>query len=273
MVDHENYVLKKTASENLTKEEKKELKQQEKKYKRLNGMLTPMSKYYASEMSNRICYDAVQVLGGSGYMKDYPVERHTRDARITSIYEGTTQLQLLAAVRGVCGGVAEKFLQEKEQWQGPEEVADLMEILKQGRERLNEAVQFVKEQPGTEYMDLYGRQLVDIAIMLIVGHLFLQQSCSEPAWRSEFTDEPVHDNQEGVWGNGPIASAMAGEMKTDSSDNHEDKLAGYSLVRKHKGILSRRYIPRSANKIEALYREIVSADRSSMGQFSALVDV
>ena len=55
-------------------------------------MLTPMSKYYASEMSMRVANDADPVLGGSGYMKDYPAERHLRDARITTIYEGTSQL-------------------------------------------------------------------------------------------------------------------------------------------------------------------------------------
>jgi alkylation response protein AidB-like acyl-CoA dehydrogenase len=66
-------------------------------------MLTPMSKYYCSEMSCSIAYDAVQVLGGSGYMKDYPAERYARDARITTIYEGTSQLQILAASRGCLG--------------------------------------------------------------------------------------------------------------------------------------------------------------------------
>ena len=60
-----------------------------------------MSKYYCSEMCNRVAYDAIQVLGGSGYMKDYAAERYARDARITTIYEGTSQLQVVAAVRGV----------------------------------------------------------------------------------------------------------------------------------------------------------------------------
>ena len=68
---------------------------------RVNGMLTPMSKYYASEMACRVANQAIQVLGGSGYMKDYAAERYLRDARITTIYEGTSQLQVVAAVRGV----------------------------------------------------------------------------------------------------------------------------------------------------------------------------
>ena len=70
----------------------------------MNGMLTPMSKYYCSEMGIRVAYTAIQVLGGSGYMKDYAAERFLRDARITTIYEGTSQLQVVAAVRGVTSG-------------------------------------------------------------------------------------------------------------------------------------------------------------------------
>ena len=76
-----------------------------KKYAGFNKMLTPMAKYYASEMSMRTSNGAVSVLGGSGYMKDYPVERYLRDARITTIYEGTSQLQVVAAIAGVTGGL------------------------------------------------------------------------------------------------------------------------------------------------------------------------
>jgi alkylation response protein AidB-like acyl-CoA dehydrogenase len=79
----------------------KQLKKESRKYRRYATMLTPMSKYYCSEMCNRVTYDSIQVLGGSGYMRDYPCERHARDARITTIYEGTSQLQIVAAVRGV----------------------------------------------------------------------------------------------------------------------------------------------------------------------------
>ena len=148
VVDHENGVLRKQqASEGMDRAAQRELKQQEKKYKRLAAMLTPMSKYYASEMCNRVAYDAVQVLGGSGYMKDYPVERHARDARITSIYEGTSQLQVVAAVRGVCNGVAEKYLLQKEKADYPENVADLLQLLTTGREQLVQAAR-VRQEPA-----------------------------------------------------------------------------------------------------------------------------
>ncbi|HUS47098.1 MAG TPA: acyl-CoA dehydrogenase family protein [Phycisphaerae bacterium] len=160
--------------------EKKALRTESRKYKRYNGMITPMSKYYASEMCMRVANGAVAVLGGSGYMKDYPVERHLRDSRITTIYEGTTQLQVLAAVRGVSSGSAVNLLTEliqapstnSGQADWPSELAEPVEKIKQGKALLEEAIAFVKEQPGTEYMDLVGRRLVDMAIYLIVAALF-----------------------------------------------------------------------------------------------------
>jgi len=139
------------------KAEARQLKNESRKYKRYAGMLTPMSKYYCSEMCNRVAYDSIQVLGGSGYMRDYACERHARDARITTIYEGTSQLQIVAAVRGVCSGTAEKFIAELTQQQFQPELKELLEKLAEGTEQLKKSVAFVKEN-GNEYMDLYGRQ-------------------------------------------------------------------------------------------------------------------
>jgi alkylation response protein AidB-like acyl-CoA dehydrogenase len=147
-------------------------------YKRLNGMLTPMSKYYASEMCVRVANDAIQVLGGSGYMQDYPVERYLRDARITTIYEGTSQLQVVAAVRGVCGGAFEKRVEEYEQVEYKDkELNAFKQRLGEAKELVLEAIQFVKQQPG-DYMDLHGRRLVDSAIIVLVGHLLCQQAAA-----------------------------------------------------------------------------------------------
>jgi len=152
----------------------KSLREQERKYKRLAGMLTPMAKYYASEMCVRVTYDAMQVLGGSGYMRDYPCERLLRDARITTIYEGTSQLQVVAAVRAVCQGTAERLCQELAEHSWTDGLAELARQLDEARPLLAESVAFVKAQPGTEYMDLYGRAIVDAAIDLICGYLFLR---------------------------------------------------------------------------------------------------
>jgi len=133
------------------KTEAKQLKTESRKYRRYAGMLTPMSKYYCSEMCNTVAYDSIQVLGGSGYMRDYPVERHARDARITTIYEGTSQLQILAAVRGVCSGTVDKYLAELAALDYDEAVNDLLDVLAQGTELMKQSVPFVKDQ-GNEYM-------------------------------------------------------------------------------------------------------------------------
>ncbi|MGA2500231.1 MAG: acyl-CoA dehydrogenase family protein [Tepidisphaeraceae bacterium] len=160
-------------------EELKRRKNDARSLKRLNGMLTPMSKYYASEMCVTVATNAIQVLGGSGYMKDYPSERLLRDARITTIYEGTSQLQVVAAVRGVCSGAFEKAIDSYEQqFTSTDEVLiALKNRLMEGKQLILKAIAFVKEK-GAEYMDLHGRRLVDSAITVLVGHLFLQQAAA-----------------------------------------------------------------------------------------------
>jgi hypothetical protein len=138
-------------------------------------MLTPMSKYYCSEMCNRVAYDAVQVLGGSGYMKDYAAERYARDARITTIYEGTSQLQVVAAVRGVTSGGLDNWTARHEQTvYGDPLLNELKAKLIEARGRVGEAVQAAKSK-GTSYLDLSGRRLVDSAIAVVIGHLLLGQ--------------------------------------------------------------------------------------------------
>ena len=119
-------------------------------------MLTPMSKYYSLEMCNRAAYNAIQVLGGSGYMKDYAAERYLRDTRITTIYEGTSQLQVVAAVRGVSSGAFETWTDEHDEKEYADPVlAELKQKLIDAKRRILEAIQFVKSQ-GTSYLDFSG---------------------------------------------------------------------------------------------------------------------
>jgi hypothetical protein len=229
------------------KEEAKQLKNDSRKYKRYAAMLTPMSKYYCSEMCNRVAYDSIQVLGGSGYMQDYPVERHARDARITTIYEGTSQLQIVAAVRGVCGGTAEKFITELAQQDYETQVKDLLEKLAEGTEQLKRAVAFVKEA-GTEYMDLYGRGLVDIAIDLINGYLFCGQASSKV------------DMEMGT----PVAVA---------AENNSNNNGQMIPMRKRKAMIARRYITKNTPRITALVEMICSGDKSTFADYEALIGV
>ncbi len=159
---------------------KKELRTVSRKYKGYNKLLTPMAKYYASEMSMRVSNSSMAVLGGSGYMKDYAVERHLRDSRITTIYEGTSQLQVVAAVAGVVSGTCKDVVEEiiakptrAAAW--TDEVAPLLAQIQQGLAALTDAVEFVKAQAGG-YRDLYARKLVDIGVYLLLGALFCDQA-------------------------------------------------------------------------------------------------
>jgi alkylation response protein AidB-like acyl-CoA dehydrogenase len=225
------------------KEQAKQLKNDSRKYKRYAAMLTPMSKYYCSEMSNTVAYDSLQVLGGSGYMRDYASERHMRDARITTIYEGTSQLQIVAAVRGVCSGTVEKYISVLAGQRYVPEVKDLLEILADGMEELKGSVAFVKEQ-GTEYMDLYGRALVDIAIDLINGYLF----CGQAGTKVEMEVEK-----------------SVGASSVGNEDN------GTVSVRERKAIVARRYVTKNAPKIKALAKAIRSSDKSTFTDYEKVV--
>ncbi len=222
------------------KAEAKQLKTDSRKYKRCSGMLTPMSKYYCSEMCNRIAYDSIQVLGGSGYMRDYACERHARDARITTIYEGTSQLQIVAAVRGVCSGTAENLLTELAQQQYEPALNDLLDKLAEGREQLKNAVVFVKEN-GNEYMDLYGRALVDIAIDLIIGYLFCGQASTKV------------------------------DMKVGAGDNGEGENGETISMKERKAMIARRFITKNASKITSLTESICAGDKSTFTDYEALV--
>ena len=225
------------------KEELRQLKEDSRKYKRYAGLLTPMSKYFCSEMCNKVTYDSIQVLGGSGYMRDYAVERHTRDARITTIYEGTSQLQIVAAVRGVCNGTAERFIADLAEQNYDNDVRDLLEKLVKGTEQLKKAVAFVKEQ-GNEYMDLYGRALVDIAADLINGYLLCGQASTKI------------DMEVGV--------AQDSSINTPATDKTIP-------IKQHKAIVARRYVTRNATKIAALAEMIHSGERSTFTDYTVII--
>jgi len=176
--DHENNNLRilEGGRRELDAAEKKRRKQTSRGYKRLNSMLTPMSKYFCSEMCIDVTNTAIQVLGGSGYIKDYAAERYLRDARITTIYEGTSQLQIVAAIRGVTSGMFEQHAGKLEQkdYDDPA-LAELKKKLIAAKQTILEAIAFVKQQSNS-YVDLHARRLVDSAIAVVCGHLLLDQA-------------------------------------------------------------------------------------------------
>ena len=159
-------------------EETRRLQQDARRLRRANAMLTPMSKYLASEMSMRVANSAMAVLGGSGYMRDYAVERHLRDSRITTIYEGTSQLQVVAAMGGIAAGTARAVVEELLDRTWPAQVIPLVERVSEGLGLLDDAVAFAKRRQGDGYIELYGRRLMDMACTLIVAALLCAQAAA-----------------------------------------------------------------------------------------------
>jgi alkylation response protein AidB-like acyl-CoA dehydrogenase len=153
-----------------------EERQEFKKYSRMADIFTPLLKLVSSEYSNSIAYDALQVHGGAGFMKDFPVERLYRDARITSIYEGTSQLQVVAAVRGVGTGGFLSWIKDQEAVNYKPELEYLKKLLMELTNDYEKMVQFVNEKQDNEFMDFHARRLVEMAGNIIMGYLLLNDT-------------------------------------------------------------------------------------------------
>jgi alkylation response protein AidB-like acyl-CoA dehydrogenase len=158
-----------------------ELKAKFKEYSSYAAVLTPMAKAYASEMAIQVTYDAIQIHGGAGYMKEFNVERHSRDARITTIYEGTTQLQVVGASAGVTSGTFGNYLMQLGERNFRPELMRLSSMCREMRERLNGCVTFLKNLNDRTYSELVSRHLVDFACDALGAHLLLNQADLDPA--------------------------------------------------------------------------------------------
>ena len=154
----------------LLKEERMEMKN----YAKLANVFTPLIKLVASEASNIIAYDSLQIHGGTGFMKDFPIERIYRDARITSIYEGTTQLQAVAAIKGVTTNV---FLDQIKKYDdevvGNETLKGYLQEMTKDFEMITQKVVGI-DYP--DYQDFHARRLVEMAGNIIMGYLLLLNS-------------------------------------------------------------------------------------------------
>lgn len=141
--------------------------------------LTPLVKGMASEMANKNAYDAVQVHGGSGYMRDYTCERLYRDARITSIYEGTTQLQVVAATRYATGGFYTQLLQEYLSVEVPASLCSLKERIAAMAELYEEVLAAVQAHKEQEILDFLSRRLYETAAYSIMSALLLADAAAD----------------------------------------------------------------------------------------------
>ncbi|HOD67962.1 MAG TPA: acyl-CoA dehydrogenase family protein [Bacteroidaceae bacterium] len=164
----------------LTSEERAESK----RYSRLADALTPIAKGMTSEFANQNTYDSIQVHGGSGFMRDYACERLYRDARITSIYEGTTQLQVVAALRYVTAGSYLQYV--REMLSGLPESKEKEAIMAMV-DKLDAMTAYVTEFKSQEFNDFCGRRLMESAAYCVMSTLLLRDSTEI----AEIFDKPL----------------------------------------------------------------------------------
>ncbi|HBX19653.1 MAG TPA: acyl-CoA dehydrogenase, partial [Porphyromonadaceae bacterium] len=175
----------------LTPEERTEMKH----YSRLADAFTPLGKGMTSEYANQNAYDAIQVHGGSGYMKDYKCERLYRDARITNIYEGTTQLQVVAAIRHVTTGTYLQQIREYEKEVVVPELEPLKRALSKMAQMYEKLVELVTTPKDEDYLDFHARRLVECAGHIIMGHLLLQDANRNPELFRRSAEVYIHYGQ------------------------------------------------------------------------------
>lgn len=155
-----------------------EERQEMKFYNRLADGFTPLAKMFASEYANEVAYDSIQIHGGSGYMKDYACERLYRDARIMNIYEGTTQLQVVAAINHVTKGTYLEQIMRYEENARTEATKAMGEQLVELRKVYEQVVARVEaiDKEANGYKEFHSRRLVEIAGYIIMSHIMLRQA-------------------------------------------------------------------------------------------------
>ena len=156
----------------LTAEERQELK----KYSRLADAFTPLAKGMNSEYANQNTYDAIQVHGGSGFIMEYKSQRLYRDARIFSIYEGTTQLQVVAAIRYISNGTYLSIIKEMLEKEVAEELKPLKARVVEMVKLYEQAMEYVKEAQDQETHDFLARRLYNMTGDIIMSLLILEDA-------------------------------------------------------------------------------------------------
>ena len=160
----------------LTPDERKEMK----KYSRLADAFTPLAKGMNSEYANQNAYDAISIHGGSGFIMEYKSQRLYRDARIFSIYEGTTQLQVVAAIRYITNGTYINIIREMLD----EELCDCMKPLRDRVAKLvdlyEKSVEKVKAAGNQELHDFLGRRLYDMTAEIVMSLLIMKDASKAP---------------------------------------------------------------------------------------------
>ena len=180
----------------LTPEEKQELK----KYQRLADAFTPMAKGMNSEYANQNAYDAISIHGGSGFIMEYKSQRLFRDARIFSIYEGTTQLQVVAAIRYITNGTMLNNIKDM----AAAEVSEALQPLKARVEKLipvyEAALNRVKDLNNQDAHDFLARRLYDMTCEIVMSLLILDDATRAPELFTKSANVYVRTTEEDVLG-------------------------------------------------------------------------
>ena len=162
--------------EKLSPEERQEMK----KYTRLADAFTPIAKGMNSEYVNQNAYDGISVHGGSGFIMEYKCQRLFRDARIFSIYEGTTQLQVVAAIRYITNGTYLSIIREMLEEEVSVEMEPLRKLIATLVEDYEAAVNKVKENENQDVQDFLARRLYDMTTEIIMSLLIIADASKAP---------------------------------------------------------------------------------------------
>jgi len=145
---------------------------------RMANVLTPLAKYHATEMANRVAYQAMQIHGGTGYMREFNVERHVRDVRVTNIYEGTSQLQVAAATGPLLSHVLDDLLASWAARDYGPELAGLKGRVEEATALFQRSIDHLKEQDDRALIDYYAADLADMAVYVLTSWLALRDAGS-----------------------------------------------------------------------------------------------
>ena len=157
-------------------ERAKEMKADLKKYTRLSNLFTPMTKLHNTEAANKVAYDGIQIHGGTGYMKEFNAERHYRDARITNIYEGTSQLQVVAAIGGVTSGTAMRYIEDFIEAEDFSHCSELLAKVEKAKLNLEKTLIKIKEIEDADVVTYHSRRLVEMATDIVIALLFMRDA-------------------------------------------------------------------------------------------------
>jgi alkylation response protein AidB-like acyl-CoA dehydrogenase len=205
----------------LTPDERKEMKQ----YSRLADAFTPLAKGMNSEFANQNAYDAISIHGGSGFIMEYKAQRLYRDARIFSIYEGTTQLQVVAAIRYVTNGTYLNIIQEMMGYDCCDCVKPLKDRVAKLVSLYSEAVEKVKADANQEEHDFLARRLYDMTADIIMSLLIIEDASRAPELFKKSANVYVRMAEEEVMGHHAYVMNFKAEDLDSFRAQEEEKAA------------------------------------------------